>query len=550
MLNHNKIKMKRSEIYKVINIYRYELTAIFVMSAVANLMMLVPTLYMLQVFDRVMISKNEITLIVLTLIAVILYLVQGYCEHLRSKLVISMSLKIDKNLGNRIFNATFSNILTKQSIVPTQPFADLGTVRQWMGSQNIFAYFDLPWIFIYLAAMFMLHSILGWATIAFMIILVIFALWSNSSTQNFAKAIEDEDVQLNKFLYTRLKNAEVIESHGMTKYLRDEWWKNQKNNLIIKEKINHTQEIFTITSKQIRVLLQSLALALGAYLAIHGEISYGAMIAASLLMSRATSPIDQIVSGWQSLAKVVLSLKNLEEFIYIESNDIQEKNIIQDIKSMELLNICKKYNKKSNEILNNLNYKFELGTTYVLTGKSGIGKSTLIKIILKVEEYTNGSIYINNSNLREEYKNLILSKVGYLPQNIEIFNATVAENIAKMDNPDPMKVLKAAKLADIHDLILQLPNGYDTHLSSVIGVLSGGEKQRLALARALYDDPQLLILDEPNSHLDEKGELALKNSIIKMKENKSLIIIVTHKKNILEIADVILTIDNGKLIEV
>ena len=180
---------------------------------------------------------------------------------------------------------------------------------------------------------------------------------------------------------------------------------------------------------------------------------------------------------------------------------------------MELLNICKKYNKKSNEILSNLNYKFELGTTYVLTGKSGIGKSTLIKIILKVEEYTNGSIYIHNSNLREEYKSLILSKVGYLPQDTEIFNATVAENIAKMDNPDPMKVLKAAKLADIHDLILQLPNGYDTHLSSVIGALSGGEKQRLALARALYDDPQLLILDEPNSHLDEKGELALKNSI-------------------------------------
>jgi len=525
--------------------FRRELIAIGTFSAVINLLMLSPTLYMLQVFDRVMLSRSELTLLFLTLFVLFFYLVQSLCEWMRSKLVIGSGLKLDAAMSVPIFRATFIDQLSGLGRAPVQAFADMTVIRQWLTGQHVFAFFDLPWSPIYLAVMFMLHPWLGWLTVLFMAILGGFAWWTNRATRNLSEVAEEEEREMNDFIHTRLRNAEVIEAHGMVPNLLQRWWTRQMQILGIQSATLDTEFRFSVSSKELRVLMQSLALGAGALLAIEGKISFGAMIAASLLMGRATAPIDQIVGGWRSFMAVRKSLRRVEELLRSAPSgqvaawfpDEPVELVLEEVKAFA------KDRKLS--ILHSVSARFPAAQIYAVLGNSGAGKTTLGKTILGIWPETSGSVRLNGHDIGALDRSVIGPALGYLPQDIELFAGTVAENIARMGKPDPSAVIEAARLSGIHEMVLQMPKGYDTQIGEAGAHLSGGQRQRVALARALYKNPRLIVLDEPNAHLDEAGERALMKALLQMKAQGATIFLITHRPAIVRIADQIVFMADG-----
>lgn len=525
-----------------------EMFSIAFFSAIVNLMMLAPTLYMLQVFDRVLISRSYLTLYVLTFFVLFFYLVQSFADWTRSKLVIATGIHLESILGPRIFEVVFANQLDSARKNPLQPFSDLSLVRQWITSQAIFAFFDIPWSIIYLIVMFLLHPVLGILAIIFIIVLALFALWSGSATRASAEEALDEEREHNQFIYTKLRNAEVIEAHGMVQNLEHEWWKKQTAMLKKQAKSHELEERFIVSSKEIRVLMQSLALGVGALLALKGEISFGAMIAAALLVGRVTSPIDQIVSGWKGFALMRRALVRLEELLSVTKK--HHGSNLSNFDRIEVIarNYCAYSNGKSIEILKGLNFSMYPGRIYAVVGHSGAGKSTLGRGIVGAWPVTNEALFINeiavSTLVREEFG----KRIGYLPQDIQLFSGSVAENIARMGKPDSQKVIVAAKLAGVHDLILRLPKGYDTQIGEAGAYLSGGQRQRVGLARALYGDPRLIVLDEPNANLDDQGQKALSSALLEMRLRGATIVLITHQHMLLSIVDDLVIIENGSIV--
>jgi len=525
-----------------------EIFSIVFFSAIVNLIMLAPTLYMLQVFDRVLISRSYLTLYVLTFFVLFFYLVQSFADWTRSKLVIATGIHLESILGPRIFEIVFANQLDSTRKNPLQPFSDLGLVRQWITSQAIFAFFDIPWSIIYLVVMFLLHPVLGILAIIFIIVLALFALWSGSATRASAEEALDEEREHNQFIYTKLRNAEVIEAHGMVQNLEHEWWRKQTAMLKKQAKSHELEERFIVSSKEIRVLMQSLALGAGALLALKGEISFGAMIAAALLVGRVTSPIEQIVSGWKGFALMRQALVRLEELLSVAKN--HHGSNLSNFDKIEVVarNYCAYSNGKSIEILKGLNFSMYPGRIYAVVGHSGAGKSTLGRSIVGAWPVTNEALFINEIRVstldREEFG----KRIGYLPQDIQLFSGSVAENIARMGKTDSQKVIVAAKLAGVHDLILRLPKGYDTQIGEAGAYLSGGQRQRVGLARALYGDPRLIVLDEPNANLDDEGQKALSSALLEMRLRGATIVLITHQHMLLSIVDDLVIMANGSIV--
>jgi len=539
--------LAKGRIAQVVKGFRRELVAIGVFSAVANLLMLSPTLYMLQVFDRVMISRSEITLLALTGFVLFFYVVQAFCERYRSKLIISSGLRLDSALNDPIFKATFRDQVRHSGRSPVQAFSDLTVVRQWLTSQAVFAFFDLPWAPIYLVVMFLLHPWLGVLAIVFMVLLALFAWWNTVATRDVLDEAEEEERELNAFIHSKLRNAEVIEAHGMVPNLQRRWWNQQAQKLAVEARAHELEERFTVSSKEIRVLMQSLALGAGALLAIAGEISFGAMIAASLLMGRATAPVDQIVGGWKAFSSVRKSLSRIEQLL---SEDIGTADRIAtpaDSASVRLRDVVARAPGRETPILNGITADFAPGRIYAVLGNSGAGKSTLGKVLLGIWPHVEGEVLINGEPIAGLDRESLGPLVGYLPQDIELFGGTVAENIARMGEPEPEKVIDAAKLTGTHDLILRMPKGYDTQIGEGGSHLSGGQRQRVALARALYRSPRVVVLDEPNANLDEPGEAALRQALLAVKQRGSTVFLITHRPGIVSVADDIVILEQGRI---
>jgi ATP-binding cassette subfamily C exporter for protease/lipase len=527
--------------------FRTEVVAIGIFSALINLLMLSPTLYMLQVFDRVMVSRSELTLLVLTLFVLLFYLVKFFCEWMRSKLMIGTGLRLDTLLGEYVFRAIFRDQLGNSGQPPAQIFLDMSRIRHWLTGASAFAFFDLPWSPIYLVVMFMLHPWLGWLTLIFMLVLAIFAWWATAATRNASQAAEDEERELNTFIYTKLRNADVVEAHGMVPNLLNRWWLHQAQALAGQVEAQSSEQRFTISSKELRTFMQSLSLAAGALLAIEGEITFGAMIAASLLMGRATAPIDQIVGGWRGFLSVRQSFQRLQSLLrQDERRDMGSLDLSGKL-SIKLNGVSAMAGGRPTPILHNITTEFESGKINIVQGNSGAGKSTLGKVILGIWPDFRGDVLLNGCDIRSLDRKLIGPSLGYLPQNIELFAGTVAENIARMSVPDADMVVEAARITNTHDLILHLPKGYDTQIGEGGAALSGGQRQRIALARAFYGVPRLLVLDEPNANLDDAGEAALTKALEYAKERGSTIFLITHRPGITRIADRIVVMSHGQI---
>jgi ATP-binding cassette subfamily C exporter for protease/lipase len=528
--------------------YKLKIILAIILSLVANILMLTPTIYMLQIYDRVMLSQSEITLIAVSIIAMGMLLSMIISEWLRAKLLLFISKDIDKLISGNLFNTVFSTRLNNNTQEAVQPFSDLALVKQLVSGPSMYAILDAPWTPIYVGVMFLMHPLLGWVSLFFLLNMLFIGWITAKKTSQYKDESLEEEKESNSFVYSKFRNAEVIEAHGMTLHLRNKWWAKQKEVINSITESESFEMLMTTISKEVSILKQSLALGIGAYLVIKGDLSVGSMIAANLLMSRTTAPVDAMISGWKNFQQGILALSRIEEIFTKEEKQIEGIINNQFIGKIEVKNLYIKFQNIDKYTIKDITLSIPAGQRIALIGDSGSGKSTLVKSILGLIPIEQGEIKWDGVSLEKINRSEIGHMIGYLSQDVALFDGTIAENIARMNEVDHIKVILAAQKVGMHEIILRLPEGYNTKINGRGGALSSGQKQRLALARALYNSPKLLVLDEPDSNLDEVGEKSLETTLKELVDTKTTILLITHRKKLLEQVDRILKIDNGQII--
>lgn len=539
---------RRSELSGTLWLFRREFIVCVMFTMVVNILMLTPTLYMLQVFDRVMLSQSELTLAVLTVVTLFFFAVMAFAEWSRSRLLVCAGVKLDEQLNSRVFNASFEAYLNRSGMNSTQPFSDLTNLRQFLTGQGLFAFLDAPWTPIYIAVLFLLHPWLGWLSIVFSLLLVAFAYLSHRLTVRPLDQAMTAGMQVNAYVHGKLKNAEVIESMGMLGDLRRRWQVRHQLHLLRHYEAQDMGNRLQAASKFIRYTQQSLALGTGALLVIRGELSPGAMIAANVLMGRATAPIDLLVSTWKSFFSARKSFERLETLLaqYPE----RDAGLVHaaPLGHVRIENLVATAPARAAPILKGLSADFPAGEVIAVIGPSGSGKSTLARALVGIWPHVEGKVLIDGEPIQSWNRDELGPFLGYLPQDIELFDGAIAENIARFGEIDPAKVILAASRAGVHDMVLRLPRGYDTSMGEAGSLLSGGQRQRIGLARAMYGDPSVIVLDEPNSNLDEAGEAALVAAVKELKLQGKTVILITHRTNIIGVADRILMLHDGAIL--
>lgn len=517
-------------------------------SMVINLLMLVPSIYMLQIYDRVVPTGNRSTLVMLTLIMFVLFVTMSLLEWVRSQILIRVSSRLEVLLNDRVFGVAYKQSLySGGQRASSQPLDDLTALRQFLTGNGLFAFFDAPWMPIYIALMFVFHAWYGWFSIVTAIILVIVAIVNERSTAKTLDEANKMAMSGRMLLIKNLRNAEVIEAMGMLGSVRQRWQTTAEKVLVLQAVASSRSGLIAAASKVIRLTSQSLILGLGAYLVIEREISPGLMIAGSILLGRALAPIDMIIASWKGFIAARGQYRRLQDALAQIPAD-KEKMPLPPPSGRFLLEEAQVTPPGSKTpVIKSLSFGIEAGDSVGVLGPSGAGKSTLARALLGIWPTSSGKIRLDGAEVSAWNRGELGPYLGYLPQDIELFDGSISENIARFGVVDPDKVVAAAKMADVHELILRLPEGYDTVIGGSGGVLSGGQRQRIGLARALYGDPVAVVLDEPNSNLDEQGELALANALQRLKHNKTTVILVTHRNSVLSRVDKLLILNDGQL---
>lgn len=538
---------QRSELRAVFWRFRREFAVCVVFSAVINLLMLTPTLYMLQLFDRVMISQSILTLAAMTLVMLFFFAVMSFSEWSRSRLLVRLGVRLDEELNTRVFNASFESQLRQPGGNPAQAFSDLTNLRQFMTGNGLFAFMDAPWTPIYLGVLFMLHPWLGVLGVVFSLILMVLAWFSNQATRASLEKALESSAPVTTFVQSKLRNAEVIEAMGMLGDLRREWLVRHRNHLRLNNTASDVSARVQSLTKFVRYTQQSLALGAGALLVIEGDLTAGAMIAANVLIGRATQPLDMMVGTWKSFLSARKSFERLEDLL--GRHPAREAGLVHDVPKgeMRIEGLVATAPGRAQPILKGLTAEFPAGEVIGIIGPSGSGKSTLARSLVGIWPYTEGRVLIDGEPIDSWSRDELGPFIGYLPQDIELFEGSIAENIARFGDIDPDKVIRACQRAGVHDMILRLPKGYDTPMGEAGGTLSGGQRQRLGLARAMYGDPSIVVLDEPNSNLDEVGEAALLRAVQDLKAQGRTVFLITHRSGILAATDRLLLLKDGEI---
>ena len=540
--------LQRSELGQLVWQARKELMWVGIFSCVYNLLMITPTLYMLQVFDRVMLSKSEVTLIALTLLMLAGLILSSFADWIRTQVLVRTTLRFDQQLNTRILKACFDSRRKGTEEKAQMVFNDLTSMRQLVSSQSFFTVFDIPWTPVYLAVLFMMHPVLGWTGLVFMVLFGILAYLSNKWTESpFEQAMDAAQVA-NTYVGAKLKNSEIVESLGMLANLRTRWLRLYLGHLKIHTHSQENMHKVQMLSKLVRQCQQSVVLSVGAYLVIQGELSSGAMVASNMLMSNALRPIDMLVSSWKMFMQAKTAYLRVEKML--ADYPLQEvTNLPGDLKGpMKWHNLGTTVPGRSEPILQGLNAEFKEGQVIAIAGHSGAGKSTLLRCILGISQGVTGQARLNGQDMTQMQREVLGAQVGYMPQDIELMDGTIADNIARFGEVNSEAVIEAAQKVGIHQMILRMPKGYDTAIGEAGGFLSGGQRQRLALARAIYGNPQLLVLDEPNANMDEQGTTALVTTLNLMKSTGALIFMVAHDRNLLATADRLVVLAKGKML--
>ncbi|MCQ4347247.1 type I secretion system permease/ATPase [Pseudomonas stutzeri] len=518
-------------------------------SLFVNILMLVPTFYMLQVYDRVIASGSHSTLLMLTLILTLLLATMGSLEWVRSRIMVRISTRLDTLLGGRLYDASFRQALQSGGMnASAQPLSDMTGLRQFLTGNGLFAFFDAPWLPVYLAVMFMFHPWFGWFAVFSALVLVALAWTNERLTGQALKDANKESIAATAFTAKNLRNAEVVESMGMLPQLRRRWQARNDSVLALQGMASDRAGSVTALSKTFRMLVQSLILGLGAYLALEQEISSGMMIAGSVLLGRALAPIDLMIGSWKGFISARGQYERLNELLGKIAAEPARMSLPapQGAVSAEALMVTPPGAQQP--AIRGLSFNVAPGEAVGIIGPSGAGKSSLARALLGIWPASHGKVRLDGADVFTWKRDELGPHIGYLPQDIELFEGTIGENIARFGEVDAAAVVEAARLAGVHELILRLPQGYDTLIGASGGGLSGGQRQRIGLARAVYGKPKLVVLDEPNSNLDDQGERALAQAIQQLKTSGTTLFVITHRTNVLANLDKLMVLRDGMLV--
>jgi ATP-binding cassette, subfamily C, bacterial exporter for protease/lipase len=523
---------------------RHDWLAVGCFTMVINLLMLTPTVYMLQIYDRVMASGSTLTLLALSLIALFFFGLMVTADWFRSRLLIRIGQAIDRRLAPAVFQATYRQRLQGQAVTAAQRLADLTTVRQFLTGQGLLALMDMPWAPIYLSVLFLLHPVLGGAAILFGLTQFALALASNRHAQQGVAQGHSSGLHADDMAAHLVRNADVISTLGMTPSALRNWSALHAAEHRFDNSALRRQASWGAVGKWLRYTQQSAALGVGAWLVIQGELSPGAMIAANVLTTRTLAPIESWSQTWASALAARAAMHRLKALLNSAAPESDpappaSSGAIATLPQLEQVGVS--LAGRDQPLLANITLRCQPGQITVIQGPSGSGKTTLARVLLGIQPPTQGTLSgVQPTDAQRD-------DVGYLPQSIELFDGSVADNIARFAKPDTAQVIAAAQLAGLHEILQRLPRGYDTPIGAGGQFLSGGQRQRIALARAVYGCPPLLVLDEPNAQLDSAGEAALHTALLRLKALGSCVVVISHRPGVLGIADQILTLDGGRM---
>ena len=514
-------------------------------SGFLNLLMLAPSLYMMQVYDRVLASRNETTLLVLTGLVLGVYLFMSALEAIRGWVLVRVGARLDSKLNARVFTASFERNLRTPGSNTAQPNHDLNTVRQTLTGSGLLAVFDVPWLPLYLLVIFAFSVPLGFLALAGAILIGVLAVVNERVSKSKLEEAQKHSIQASTALNNNLRNAEVIEAMGMLPKVRERWYEVHMKSLQHQAAASDQAAVLNGMTKFVRVAMQSLVLGFGALLVLENEMTAGMMIAASILVSRALAPVEMLVGNWKQIVSGRTAYARLRDLLAEHPARVSGMSLPRPKGAVKFEGVAAMVPGTRTQVLHNVNFAVQPGEVVAIIGPSASGKSSLARLLVGIWPAGVGSVRLDGADVYTWNKDELGPHIGYLPQDIELFDGTVAENIARFGDVDSNKVIEAARKAGMHETILKLPNGYDTVLGAAGGALSGGQRQRVGLARALYGNPALIVLDEPNSNLDDQGERALVESIKELKAHASTVFLITHRMSSLAVVDKILMLNEG-----
>ncbi len=540
-----KFTIPKNELTQVLLGFKRTFRTIGVFSGITNFLMLAPSLYMLQVYDRVLTGRNEITLLMLTLMMLGAYLFVSALEFVRSLILVRTAAHMDMRLNKRVYTAAFEQNLKRSGTNAGQALQDLTNLRQFMTGNGLFAFFDAPWFPIYLLVIFMFNPWMGLFAAFGSAVLVILAVINERVSHKPLAEANSMAIASSTLATNNLRNAEVIEAMGMLPNLQARWLKLHTKFLHLQAEASEKAGIVGAITKFARLSIQSLMLGLGAWLAIDGLITPGMMIAGSILMGKALSPIEQLIGVWKSFASTRSAYERLSKLL--EENPPRQAGMELPAPhgNLSVEGVIAAPPGATVPVIRGLSFAISAGEILGIIGPSGAGKSTLARLLVGVWPASHGKVRLDSADIYHWNKDELGPNIGYLPQDIELFGGSVSENIARFGEVDAEKVITAAKRAGVHEMILHFPKGYDTLLGDGGAGLSGGQKQRLGLARAMYGDPAVLVLDEPNSNLDEAGEVALVNAINDLRGHGKTIVLITHRTSVISTTTKLLLLRDG-----
>lgn len=530
--------------------FKREFFWLCVFSMFANLLLLAPTLYMLQVFDRVMLSGNALTLVSLTVALVVLLTVMSFSEWVRSRLLVRSGARLDQVMSQRIFSAAFGAQLAKAQRSPQQPLTDMNTVRQFLTGNGVFAVVDTPWAIVFIVVLFLMHPWLGWLSVGFCVVQIGLGFLMQRLSREAQQKQQELMLDSAQYLQAKLRNAETVEAMGMRDNLRVQWMA-----LHDKQTLNHSQvqalsHRTQAVMKFIQYTQQALMLSMGAVLAMDGKITPGAMIASNVLMGNALRPFGVLVQSWGQSAQARAAFARLNALLTSFASRPDQAMGGQVLGQLTLRQLKAMAPGRETPILKGLDFEFKPGEIIGIVGPSGAGKSTLARCLLGIWPNTTGDVLLDGRPLHTWPSELLGEHFGYLPQDVELFEGTIADNIARFGQASPQAVITAAKAAGIHDMVLRQPKGYDTLIGDAGMVLSGGQRQRLGLARAMLGHPKVVVLDEPNANLDDAGEAALGRALIDLKRRGTTVFMIVHQGQLLGLSDRVLVLESGQISQV
>jgi ATP-binding cassette subfamily C protein len=549
-LNHSmQPKTPTSQLRATLQACRGTFITLGVFSGISNILMLTGSFFMLQLYDRVLPSRSVSTLIGLAVLAIILYVFQGGIDLIRSRINIRIGRFVDANFGRRVYASVVRMPLkTRGDGDGLQPLRDLDQVRSFLSGWGPSAFFDLPWMPLYLVLCFLFHFWIGMTALVGTLVLFVIAVLTELKTQGPTKATAGLARTRNALAVAGRRNAEVLQAMGMTGRTAALWSETNRNYLLAHERASDVANGLGGIAKMFRMILQSAVLAVGAFLVIHQEATAGIIIASSILSARALAPVDLAIANWKGFVAARESTKRLHQLLTLfpEEQEIMPLPAPKSFLSVEGVSIAPPSTQRL--VVNNASFEIKAGQGLGIIGPSGAGKSSLARALVGVWQPVRGNVRLDHAALEHWSFEALGRHIGYLPQDVELFDGPIARNICRFEkNAEPAAIVAAAQAAGVHKLILSLPDGYGTLIGEGGMALSAGQRQRIALARALYGNPFLVVLDEPSSNLDSEGEEALTGAILSVRARGGIPIIIAHRPSALAAVDHVLIMEHGAI---